>query len=168
MKRFKSKAFSLVVLSAAVVIGSMLPGSVAYGLVYNPDVPIEKPLPMPEGKGDVNGDGVVDDTDCEMIKEYYFKKITEFPNGNDKADINDDGKIDINDMRHYVAPSRSLDFDRSGSVNVGDFTLFRRWLLDPYELSPYMLVTCDLNKDGKFNVGDYTKLRRIILGIEIY
>ncbi|MDQ2086996.1 glycosyl hydrolase family 28-related protein [Herbivorax sp. ANBcel31] len=55
--------------------------------------------------GDLNGDNLVDSTDCVLLGRYLLEIISEFPNpdGINAADVNRDGVIDTND---YVLLSR--------------------------------------------------------------
>lgn len=75
--------------------------------------PTSTPTPTPTptknvsiNKGDVNGDGYVDSTDCTLYKRYLLRKIREFPvNDLRVADLNNDGYIDSTDltlMKRYI------------------------------------------------------------------
>ena len=56
------------------------------------------------------------------------------------------------------------DINFDGRVNAGDYTLLRRYILNPFQVTPEELDAMDLNSDGRVNAGDYTLLRREILG----
>ncbi|MCI8806092.1 MAG: hypothetical protein HFE59_09475, partial [Clostridiales bacterium] len=49
-------------------------------------------------KGDVNGDGILDDLDLELIKKHYNGSITLDTKSFNAADLNDDGKVSILDI----------------------------------------------------------------------
>jgi len=55
-----------------------------------------RPAPA-SGLGDVNGDGWVDQTDIDMIKEAYLTEITLTDDEFARADCNQNGKIDVGD-----------------------------------------------------------------------
>ena len=51
------------------------------------------------GAGDVNGDGVVNDTDLLEV----FENLPAAPDGQDpNADLNGDGQVDVGDLVHLV------------------------------------------------------------------
>lgn len=63
------------------------------------------------------------------------------------------------------------DLNVDGSINAGDYTLLRRFLLGvtkklPYQEVPEILIPAgDVDGNGKINAGDYTIMRRYILNI---
>ena len=57
------------------------------------------PTPTKRIKGDMNGDGKVNETDVELLKQYYFDEGGAYV---DYADIDNNGKIDLYDVTRLV------------------------------------------------------------------
>lgn len=74
-------------------------------------------------RGDANGDGVVDERDAQLIKEYLLGKVSESDLDMTLADINIDGKVSISDFMGI----RAFLLDKA-NTNVVD--LNNKWNLD--------------------------------------
>ncbi len=79
-------------------------------------------------KGDVNGDGEIDISDCVMLLNYIHGMSTSLPNKT-RADMNNDGKLDINDVvaiKHKITDGPT-DHNPQGKVesvdSPGDYQL---------------------------------------------
>ena len=60
------------------------------------------PRPNPVLKGDVNGDGKVNNSDVELLKNYLYEGVPESQINKANADVTGDGKIDIYDVTKLV------------------------------------------------------------------
>jgi hypothetical protein len=61
-----------------------------------------RPNPNPVLKGDVNGDGKVNNSDVELLKNYLYEGVPESQINKANADVTGDGKIDIYDVTKLV------------------------------------------------------------------
>ena len=59
------------------------------------------PMALVAGSGDVNGDGIVDETDVKLIADYIMGKLPENFNV-DEADVNEDGDVNVADIVQIV------------------------------------------------------------------
>ena len=56
----------------------------------------------PEGHGDFNNDGIIDDQDWQVFQECYLKSIADFLQCA-SADMDDDGLVDVEDSSIFAA-----------------------------------------------------------------
>ena len=68
------------------------------GWVPSSAVSSVKPNPTPGLKGDVNGDGKVDNRDVELLKNYLYEGIPESQINKANADVDGDGQINLYDV----------------------------------------------------------------------
>ncbi len=57
-----------------------------------------RPNPNPVLKGDVNGDGKVDQSDLELMRKYMVGMVPDFQINKANADMNGDGNVDVADF----------------------------------------------------------------------
>jgi len=130
------------------------------------------------GKGDINGDGVVDGSDASRALRIYAcrmsnEELDEIDKKNiDKADVNDDGIVDAVDasiiLSYYADKSAGVtleddkkilkcDINSDNKVDVYDFNLLKLKIQNAvYE------DTFDLNEDGKLDNDDIEFFRNVM------
>lgn len=91
MENWKEVGLGLVILGGA--------GTIGYFIYKRLKEEAERKRLMEEFHrlGDVNRDGVIDDTDLLCLKNAYGSKPSD-PNWNPDCDLNGDGKVDIYDV----------------------------------------------------------------------
>lgn len=128
-------------------------------------------------KGDINGDGRVDDTDLNIIKQYLIE-VREFtPYEQSLADVDGDGQVTINDMVRVLQISqgeRVADGDIRGDVNSDgcldktDATTLLSYIQGKQQLTTRGMAVADANKDGNINILDCVWILNVVTGKEIY
>lgn len=131
-----------------------------------------------DGKGDVNGDGIIDASDATMVLSIYAKassnnELTEKEKQYlDKADVNGNGKIDAVDasiiLSYYADKSAGVsvedeqkilkcDINSDNAVDEKDFDLLKSKIESNIYEEKY-----DLNNDGTLNDHDIEFFRKVI------
>lgn len=161
MKRFNVRPFWFVFmvafLSSTLIIGSVNAAGIE----------------MPEGKGDVNGDGKANYYDCFIVRKVLLGISTFADNTSaDQADVNGDGAVNSKDYDYFLslAPVKSVwgDTNNDGNFTSIDLGYFRSYLLgiktsvEPIFRKEYVW---DVNVDGKIDSIDFAYLRAFLLGI---
>lgn len=128
-------------------------------------------LPMPEGKGDLNGDGKSNYYDWILVRNAILGMSPITENAFEQADVNDDGKVNQIDLNYFnsLAPVPSVwgDINNDGIFNSVDLAYFRSYLLGieiPYEPVYRKEYIWDVNCDGKIDSIDFANLRGYLLG----
>jgi hypothetical protein len=159
MKRFIVRTKSII-LVGALLLSTLFIGSAS-----------ASQLAMPEGKGDISGDGVVDYVDYIIIHDVMLGVATfEDSNAIEQADVNDDGTINSYDFEYFPKPVQALvgDVNNDGVFNSIDLASFRLYLLGG-EVSvmpdPLKRYIWDVNGDGKINSIDFALIRKYMLGM---
>lgn len=94
---------------------------------------------------------------CEIIK--------------DKADMNGDGRVNLDDLAYFPSPvsGKAGDINSDGQFNALDIACFKSYLLGKYTLpvEPEPIWKCiwDVNGDGKIDCIDFALFRRYLLGM---
>jgi hypothetical protein len=135
------------------------------------DIPLPYPvvIGIPEGKGDINGDGLVDYVDTIFIREYLLGKRNLSNTQLEQADVNDDGEVNNRDFEVFpLIPAGTVfgDIDNSGTFDAIDMALFRSYLLGSTQIepNPQKRYVWDANADGNIDSIDFAFLKRYSLG----
>ncbi len=131
-----------VVGAVAVITMLMVAGSVALGNVEEAGL-----------HGDINGDGLVNSTDIEILERVVLGI----------ADINGDGEVNMGDVTalELLIMDNPGDANEDGEINMGDVTKVERIILQLDEPT----ANADANQDGSIDMGDVTYIERMILGL---
>ncbi|WP_010251275.1 dockerin type I repeat-containing protein [Acetivibrio cellulolyticus] len=160
MKRFNERPLCLVFVVAFLLNTLMISSVSAAGIA------------MPEGKGDINGDGKANYYDGIIFKSVLLGLRTFADStAQEQADVNDDGDCDSNDYEYFLslAPVRSVwgDTNNDGQLSSIDLGYFRSYLLGfeiPVEPIFRKEYIWDVNVDGKIDSIDFAYIRGFILG----
>ena len=126
---------------------------------------------QPNGIGDVNNNGIINDKDIEYIQRHLLKQIEPFGLG----DINTDGYINYEDkayIEQYLIGGElseeeksRADINRDGYINDKDFKAIEQYLDVPgnaRELSEEEKLRADVNQDKLIDQHDITIIDRYI------
>jgi len=157
-------AFLPTVVSADVIYGQ---GSIN-NLVPLPSPPYE----IPEGKGDINGDGLVDYQDSILLLDHLLGKIRLSNSQLEQADVNLDGEVDGFDLALMPKIPQGVvfgDLNESGTLDSLDLALLRSYLLGKrkIELDIRRRYLWDVNADGNIDSLDFAILVQYFLGKRI-
>lgn len=159
MKRFNVKLLSLVF--AATLLLSTLMFSTVSALGIS----------MPEGKGDLNGDGKSNYYDWIIARGVLLGQFNLDSTAQDQADVNGDGTFNKIDLDYFLslAPVKSAwgDTNNDGKFSSLDLGYFRSYLLGikiPVEPIYRKEYIWDVNCDGKIDSIDFAYLRGLLLG----
>ena len=128
-------------------------------------------------KGDINGDGRIDEKDVTLIQEY----ITELRTFSDYefylADMNGDKQITLTDMALVISVSlgeKISDGDILGDVNSDgrldsqDYDLLLAYVQGKATLTNRAMAVADANRDGAINILDCVWVLNIVKGKTYY
>ena len=113
-------------------------------------------------KGDVNGDGSVNNDDLKLLEQYLRNNATAI-NKKD-ADMNNDGVInyvDYNLLVYFLNPPKPIlkgDVNRDGKVDEADYKLLSQYVIGQ-RVSGFYHYNADMNDDKKFTSTDLSQLR---------
>ena len=113
-------------------------------------------------KGDVNGDGSVNNDDLKLLEQYLRNNATAI-NKKD-ADMNNDGVInyvDYNLLVNFLNPPKPIlkgDVNRDGKVDEADYKLLSQYVIGQ-KVSGFYHYNADMNDDKKFTSTDLSQLR---------
>ncbi len=114
--------------------------------------------------GDVNGDGVVDVDDLNVVINIMVKKAADIP----EADVNGDGVTDIDDLniiiniivkKYNPDPLLVGDVNGDGVVDIDDLNVINNIMLKKADYTP----AADVNGDGVVDIDDLNTVVNIML-----
>lgn len=128
-------------------------------------------------KGDINGDGRIDEKDVTLIQEY----ITELRTFSDYefylADMNGDKQITLTDMALVISVSLGEnisdgdilgDVNSDGRLDSQDYDLLLAYLQGKATLTNRAMAVADANRDGAINILDCVWVLNIVKGKTYY
>lgn len=128
-------------------------------------------------KGDINGDGRIDEKDVTLIQEY----ITELRTFSDYefylADMNGDKQITLTDMALVISVSLGEnisdgdilgDVNSDGRLDSQDYSLLLAYVQGKATLTNRAMAVADANRDGAINILDCVWVLNIVKGKTYY
>lgn len=128
-------------------------------------------------KGDINGDGRIDEKDVTLIQEY----ITELRTFSDYefylADMNGDKQITLTDMALVISVSLGEnisdgdilgDVNSDGRLDAQDYDLLLAYVQGKATLTNRAMAVADANRDGAINILDCVWILNIVKGKTYY
>lgn len=128
-------------------------------------------------KGDINGDGRIDEKDVTLIQEY----ITELRTFSDYefylADMNGDKQITLTDMALVISVSLGEnisdgdilgDVNSDGRLDSQDYDLLLAYVQGKVTLTNRAMAVADANRDGAINILDCVWVLNIVKGKTYY
>lgn len=128
-------------------------------------------------KGDINGDGRIDEKDVTLIQEY----ITELRTFSDYefylADMNGDKQITLTDMALVISFSLGEnisdgdilgDVNSDGRLDSQDYDLLLAYVQGKATLTNRAMAVADANRDGAINILDCVWVLNIVKGKTYY
>lgn len=128
-------------------------------------------------KGDINGDGRIDEKDVTLIQEY----ITELRTFSDYefylADMNGDKQITLTDMALVISVSLGEnisdgdilgDVNSDGRLDSQDYDLLLAYVQGKATLTNRAMAVADANRDGAINILDCVWILNIVKGKTYY
>lgn len=128
-------------------------------------------------KGDINGDGRIDEKDVTLIQEY----ITELRTFSDYefylADMNGDKQITLTDMALVISVSLGEnisdgdilgDVNSDGRLDSQDYDLLLAYVQGKATLTNRAMAVADANRDGAINILDCVWVLNIVKGKTYY
>lgn len=168
---FASAVVFLIVASLVAFVPTVVFADDIYGQgSINNLVPLlPSPYEIPEGKGDINGDGLVDYLDTILFIDHILGKIKLSNSQLEQADVNLDGEADANDLALFPKISPGVvfgDTNNSGTLDSLDLALFRSYLLGKTKVQPDLRrkYIWDVNVDGNIDSLDFAVLVQYLLG----
>lgn len=128
-------------------------------------------------KGDINGDGRIDEKDVTLVKEYIIELRTFSDYEFYLADMNDDKQITLTDMVLVLRVSLGeniYDGDVLGDVNSDgrldsqDNDLLLAYVQGKATLTNRAMAVADANRDGAINIMDCVWILNIVKGKTYY
>lgn len=116
-------------------------------------------------KGDVNGDGLINEEDYILIKNAISKVVTLNGNATKAADMNGDNKItlaDLNQLEKLLSKKIPGDANGDGKVTQEDVIVIQRHIAGLLKLDGRLFKNADMNNDGKINMQDVVSLQRLL------
>lgn len=119
--------------------------------------------------GDVNGDGIVNSYDANLVTEYIMGEISFTEKQFKAADMNKDGEITPSD--YVILCNKIADMYQKGDVNTDgivdskDLELVQKHLTEELELNQAQKKLADVNGDETIDTADILKLSQYIQGI---
>lgn len=125
--------------------------------------------------GDVDGNGKINVNDITKLQDYLYRDYK--PSNNSlasflkAADINEDGKVNNEDVDSFVdafiyADSHLGDVDGNGSIGVTDASDVQRYLAGTKKLDINSILAADFYQDGGISVNDATAIQKQVIGID--
>ena len=129
------------------------------------EVPVN--LEVENTVGDINGDGVCNSSDLELLRKVVLDNIIVDDDKFAVYDINADGVLDAKDLvtlKEQIKDSTVNlgDINSDGFIGVADLTMLRTALLSGAEAETY-----DVNGDGVFDARDTVALKKIVTALTI-
>ncbi|MGN1297293.1 MAG: dockerin type I domain-containing protein [Clostridia bacterium] len=125
--------------------------------------------------GDINNDSYVNGNDIRLIQEFLVGITTLADDQKLRADTNQDGRIDINDVTflqryiksqnpyNQIQPNGLGDMDDDGSITSNDARLIQEFLAGITTFTDDQKLRADTNRDGDIDINDVTYLQRYII-----
>ncbi len=113
--------------------------------------------------GDVNGDGLVNETDIKLIQEHTVGLIVLTETQKLYADVNKDGKIDSWDALEILIISNKKfgDVNQDGTINIADAILVQEYIAQKVALTEEQKILADINKDGTVSMSDLLEISKL-------
>ena len=128
-------------------------------------------------KGDINGDGRIDEKDVTLIKKYIIELITFSDYEFYLADMNDDKQITLTDMAMAIRVSLGEnisdgdvlgDVNSDGRLDSQDYDLLLAYVQGKATLTNRAMAVADANRDGAINILDCVWVLNIVKGKTYY
>lgn len=128
-------------------------------------------------KGDINGDGRIDEKDVTLIKKYIIELITFSDYEFYLADMNDDKQITLTDMVLVLRVSLGEnisdgdvlgDVNSDGRLDSQDYDLLLAYVQGKATLTNRAMAVADANRDGVINILDCVWVLNIVKGKTYY
>lgn len=116
--------------------------------------------------GDVNGDGIVNSYDANLITEYIMGEISFTEKQFKAADMNKDGEITPSDYvilcNRIAEMYQKGDVNTDGVVDVKDFQLVKDYIVGNVEFNAAQKKLADMNDDGDVTLTDAGMIDELI------
>ena len=128
-------------------------------------------------KGDINGDGRIDEKDVTLVKEYLIDSRTFSDYEFYLADMNDDKQITLTDMVLVLRVSLGEnisdgdvlgDVNSDGRLDSQDYDLLLAYVQGKATLTNRAMAVADANRDGAINILDCVWVLNIVKGKTYY
>lgn len=128
-------------------------------------------------KGDINGDGRIDEKDVTLVKEYLIGLRTFSEYEFYLADMNDDKQITLTDMVLVLRVSLGEnisdgdvlgDVNSDGRLDSQDYSLLLAYVQGKATLTNRAMAVADANRDGAINILDCVWVLNIVKGKTYY
>lgn len=128
-------------------------------------------------KGDINGDGRIDEKDVTLIKKYIIELITFSDYEFYLADMNGDKQITLTDMAMAIRVSLGEnisdgdvlgDVNSDGRLDSQDYDLLLAYVQGKATLTNRAMAVADANRDGAINILDCVWVLNIVKGKTYY
>lgn len=128
-------------------------------------------------KGDINGDGRIDEKDVTLVKEYLIDLRTFSDYEFYLADMNDDKQITLTDMVLVLRVSLGEnisdgdvlgDVNSDGRLDSQDYDLLLAYVQGKATLTNRAMAVADANRDGAINILDCVWILNIVKGKTYY
>lgn len=128
-------------------------------------------------KGDINGDGRIDEKDVTLIKEYIIELRTFSDYEFYLADMNGDKQITLTDMAMVIRVSLGEnisdgdvlgDVNSDGRLDSQDYDLLLAYVQGKVTLTNRAMAVADANRDGAINILDCVWVLNIVKGKTYY
>lgn len=128
-------------------------------------------------KGDINGDGRIDEKDVTLVKEYLIDLRTFSDYEFYLADMNDDKQITLTDMALVISVSLGEnisdgdilgDVNSDGRLDSQDYDLLLAYVQGKVTLTNRAMAVADANRDGAINILDCVWVLNIVKGKTYY
>lgn len=128
-------------------------------------------------KGDINGDGRIDEKDVTLVKEYLIGLRTFSEYEFYLADMNDDKQITLTDMVLVLRVSLGEnisdgdvlgDVNSDGRLDSQDYDLLLAYVQGKATLTNRAMAVADANRDGAINILDCVWVLNIVKGKTYY
>lgn len=128
-------------------------------------------------KGDINGDGRIDEKDVTLVKEYLIDLRTFSDYEFYLADMNDDKQITLTDMVLVLRVSLGEnisdgdvlgDVNSDGRLDSQDYDLLLAYVQGKATLTNRAMAVADANRDGAINILDCVWVLNIVKGKTYY
>ena len=118
--------------------------------------------------GDVNGDGIVDEKDVELVQKYDAGTGSLTDDEKKRADVNGDGIIDAGDavkISNMIIDKNAIfgDVNGDGKVDKDDAELVQKYDAGTGSLTDDEKKRADVNGDGVIDAGDVLKILNMII-----
>ena len=128
-------------------------------------------------KGDINGDGRINEKDVTLVKEYLIDLRTFSDYEFYLADMNDDKQITLTDMVLVLRVSLGEnisdgdvlgDVNSDGRLDSQDYDLLLAYVQGKATLTNRAMAVADANRDGAINILDCVWILNIVKGKTYY